>query len=265
MDQQSPPPHQAPPHYLVPPKPSAEYPFAAPLQEPQFQQPYQQPYQAQQPFQQQPYQQGDVPPQFNNSGVYPTPAPEQAYPPYLYPYPTQQGGQSSYTAQQQYQQQAPSQQYSQQQAPGQPMHQIPVQPVQPGAQSPQYPYPLPQGGQAPHNAQQQYQPQGNQNPYLQQPQQWHQDGSQRPLTNSFASYLTLGILAVLFCGGIFAIPSLVYTTMMNTAYKQGNGALYLMHKKTSLVWLIVAFCLGLVANIFLFVSALGDSSLSLYY
>lgn len=76
-----------------------------------------------------------------------------------------------------------------------------------------------------------------------------QGGNRQPLINNYTSYLVLGILEILFCGGLLGIPAIVYAGMMNTAYTQGNGTLYVHYRKVARVWLIVGLVLGLIVNI----------------
>jgi len=178
--------------------------------------------------------------------VYPTPPPDQAdllfgqvYPqPYQPPYPQQTSWQQPYQ---------------------QSDYPIPVQPADPYLQGGQN-SPYQQGNFYPpgagHPYQQQPQPHYQQQPYYQPQQQWQQPPQQMPgqqLTNSFALYLTLSILALLLFSWIFAIPAIVYATRMNTAYKQGNWPKYLKDRKTCRTWLIVSICVGIVALLYLFV------------
>jgi len=147
--------------------------------------------------------------------LYPTPPPEPASP-YAQPY-----------------QQQPYQQPYQQQPP--------VYQQQPDYQQP------------PHYQQQ---PDSQQQPYYQQPY-YQQQGYQAP-REQFASnhtlFLVLSILSVLLCGGVFAIPALVFAIKMNSAHKIGDKMAYDKAKKNSLIWLIVAVCIGLIANIVLITS-----------
>jgi len=164
--------------------------------------------------------------------VYPTPPPEQ-FDPYgqVYPQPYQVPFQQPYQQQTPYQQ---SYQYPYQL----PNYQIPIQPATPSSQ----------GGQYSPDQQQFFQPQ----PYYPPGQQWPSRGYQIPeptFTNNYHTYLVLSILSIIICGGVFAIPALVYANKMNTAFKFGNKEEYLKAKKLSLTWLIVAVCLGIVFSI----------------
>ncbi|MDR1089341.1 MAG: hypothetical protein LBL23_08760 [Coriobacteriales bacterium] len=69
------------------------------------------------------------------------------------------------------------------------------------------------------------------------------------VTNKFSLYFTLSILEILFCGGLIAVVPLVCATKMNSAYRQGNAALYERNRSLTFKWLVAAGCIGLVANI----------------
>jgi len=51
---------------------------------------------------------------------------------------------------------------------------------------------------------------------------------------------------------VFAIPAIVFALKMNTAHKQGKMKKYQKAKKLSLIWLIVAVCLGIISTILYF-------------
>jgi len=222
----------------LPPKPTDElgtavpldqvYPTPLPKQEATsseqfYQQPYQQAYTQQQPYQQQaPYQQ---PYQQQSPYGQPNQQPYQQQSPYGQP------NQQPSPYEQPYQQQSP---YQQPVEP--PSYPIPVQPVDP---------PL-QGGQAEPN---QYQPFYQPQPYHQQQQQWQQPYqlSGQQISNQFALYLVLSILALLFLSWPFAIPAIINATRMNTAFKQGNREGYFKARKQCRIWLIVSLCIGIIA------------------
>lgn len=218
---------------------------------------------------------------------------------YEQPYGQQLYGQKPYEPPQtQYQQPLPPQG-------GQPGYQIPVQPADPSTQplpptpgqQPTQPSMTPPAPtqQPPHTGQQaptsqwqqpvgQYQQPGQSaqpsqptyqqpgasqyNPYQSLQQQAYPVSNQAPEKNKFGLYLTLAILEVLFCGGVFAIPAIVYAAMMNTSYNSGNRFLYQRNRRTCRMWLIIALVIGIIANAlygFILFSDFGSSSYSGYY
>jgi len=126
-----------------------------------------------------------------------------------------------------------------------------------------YEQPLPQPYQQPfpqQTYQQPFPPQPYQGqPYQQQPFQqqpfYQQPGYQMPeqvQSNGFALHLTLAIISFLLCGGLLAVPAAIFAIRMDGTYKRGFWGEYLKARKTCRIWLIVAFSLGLLANIFVF-------------
>lgn len=236
-DQQYPPPTQQPQTFLVPPKPTGQENAPAPT------------YQPNQPYQQ-PQQQGSTSAPIDTNKVYPTPEIRPAEVPLPQYYP--QAGQP-YQQQQGYPQAGQQPAPGQQPVPGQQTYPLPVQPAQPGAQN----QPYPQGGPTPPSQQvgqtssyPTIPPQPYQQPQQQpQQQQWQQGQTQLPASSGFGVTLFLSIVAILFCGGLLAVPALVFAFPMNTAYKQRNVPLYYRYRRNSRIWLIVAVCVGIVVNI----------------
>jgi hypothetical protein len=266
-DQQNPPLNEAPQPNLVPPKPTSfEQPSAQQgYQQAPAQQNYQQPSQPETQLYQQSLQQTQ---QETPSGVvgsdevYPTPPPEQMY------VPEQQYAQQPYQSTQPYP--YPYQQQPYQQGYGQPTYQQPQEQQYQQPYQPQQPY---QQSSQPQQYQQYQQAQPYQQPYPQQYQQPYQmqvpvpgpygqqaqQGMGRMLVaNRFGLYLTFAILEILFCGGLLAIPALVFAVRMNTAYQQGSTALYEQSRSASFKWLIAAGCIGLAVNILYAIFLFGD-------
>jgi len=247
------PPEQTPPANLVPPKPTISDPpivFGSPY-------PTAEQSTAPQAFGQTVSPDGSLS-QVSIDQVYPTPPPEQVPP--VQQFYQQQPPQQYY--QQPYEQglpqqplEQPFQQQPYQQPYQQPPYEQPFQPVPPQAgppnqqlPTPPYEQPFQQAGQPYQQPYQQpFQQAPNQNLPYQQP--WQYGNTPLPQTNNFVLFLILSIISFLFCGGLIAVPAFVSALQMNTAYKQGNGELYLKHKKSSRTWLIIAFCVGAVVNV----------------
>ena len=140
----------------------------------------------------------------------------------------------------------------------QPYVQQPLQQVPPQAQ--QQPYAQPLQPQVPPMQYQQYPQPGAVGMQAGVQYQQYQQGAvgqevlgqaslQQALPNKFGLFLALSILSLVFCGCVFAIPALIYAIKMNTAFKQGDEALYAKRRKACTIWLVVAFLLGLIMNI----------------
>lgn len=87
-------------------------------------------------------------------------------------------------------------------------------------------------------------------------------------SNSFVVYVVLALIEFVLCNALLAIPAIVYSVKMNTAYTAGNLAQYLKYRKTARIWLVITLCVGIVANIIillLFLSSVGSASTGVYY
>ncbi|MDX1944804.1 MAG: CD225/dispanin family protein [Pirellulaceae bacterium] len=62
------------------------------------------------------------------------------------------------------------------------------------------------------------------------------------------NYLVESILSLICCGGLFAIPAIVYAAQVNGKLAAGdyNGAVESSNNAKK--WLIIAVCIGLVCN-----------------
>ncbi len=229
--------------------------------------------------------------QYRADEVYPTPAPEPASVPQYIPQPWQQQPYQQFVPQPYVQVNPYSQPYQPQPYQPQPLYQQqPYQLQEQYQQSVAVPLPQPQPLQAQSQPQLQYQQpasqfqqsyQGGQTTFSQAfapqdassssyggqhayqyaayPPQWQQGANQLLQSNSFILYFVLAILEILFCGGPFAIPALIYAVLMNGAYGRGDGAGYTQMRKATRIWLIVAFCIGVVVYIAYFMITAGES------
>jgi hypothetical protein len=106
----------------------------------------------------------------------------------------------------------------------------------------------PPGGQNPFSDK----PQGPTNPY--QPGQFTdvKSGGSTP-RGPVKNYLVESILLLVCCGGVFAIPAIVYACQVNSKLSVGdyNGAVQASNNAKT--WCLVALCIGLVCNIGSFV------------
>lgn len=96
-------------------------------------------------------------------------------------------------------------------------------------------------------------PQGQPNPYQAGQFGGVNTGGSMP-RGPVKTYLVESILLLLFCGGVFAIPALVYACQVGS--KQSMGDYYGAQRasQSAKTWCIVALCIGLLCNggIFLF-------------
>lgn len=63
------------------------------------------------------------------------------------------------------------------------------------------------------------------------------------------NYLVESILALVCCGGLFAIPAIIYAAQVNGKIAAGdyNGAM--QSSANAKKWLIIAVCIGVVCNL----------------
>lgn len=100
------------------------------------------------------------------------------------------------------------------------------------------------------------------NPY-QSPQAFPQTPARKPIrAGAVKNYMTEAILCLLCCGGVFAIPAIVYAAQVNPKLQAGdyNGAVRASQSAKN--WCIVAVCIGLTcggASILLQIMAAADS------
>jgi len=88
----------------------------------------------------------------------------------------------------------------------------------------------------------------DENPYRS-PQGFPQGQTHKPLRpGTVKNYLTEAILCLLCCGGIFAIPAIVYAAQVNPKLQVGdyNGAVRASEKAK--MWCIIAVCIGLTCG-----------------
>jgi hypothetical protein len=101
----------------------------------------------------------------------------------------------------------------------------------------------PPGGQNPFSDK----PQGPTNPY--QPGQFTGVNSGGPGPRGpVKNYLVESILCLIFCGGLFAIPAIVYACQVNSKLGVGdyNGAV--QASQNAKKWCIIAVCIGVVCG-----------------
>ncbi|HMO14632.1 MAG TPA: CD225/dispanin family protein [Pirellulaceae bacterium] len=63
------------------------------------------------------------------------------------------------------------------------------------------------------------------------------------------SFLIESILLLIFCGGLFAIPAIVFAAQVDSKYNSGDYAGAVAASKNAKIWCIVAFCIGIVCSV----------------
>lgn len=87
-------------------------------------------------------------------------------------------------------------------------------------------------------------PGGPQNPYAQ-PKQNPMGGAKGPKPKN---YLVESIILLICCGGIFAIPAIVFAAQVDSKYNSGDFAGAQKAADNAKLWCIIALCIGLVCN-----------------
>ena len=106
------------------------------------------------------------------------------------------------------------------------------------------PYGNQPGGQNPFSDK----PQGPTNPY--QPGQFTGVNPGGPTPRGpVKNYLVESILLLVFCGGVFAIPALVYACQVNSKQSMGDYYGAVKAANNAKTWCLVALCIGLVCNL----------------
>lgn len=63
------------------------------------------------------------------------------------------------------------------------------------------------------------------------------------------NYLVESILALLCCGGVFAIPAIVYAAQVNGKIAAGDYQGAMESSANAKKWLVIAVCIGVVCNL----------------
>ena len=63
------------------------------------------------------------------------------------------------------------------------------------------------------------------------------------------NYLVESIILLICCGGIFAIPAIVYAAQVDGKYNRGDYHGAVESANNAKKWCIIAFCIGLVCNV----------------
>ena len=87
------------------------------------------------------------------------------------------------------------------------------------------------------------------NPYAQNPYNSPQYGSGPMPPGSVKSYLVESILLLLFCGGIFAIPAIVYAAQVSGKLSMGDYQGAVAASENAKKWCLIALAIGLVCNV----------------
>lgn len=84
------------------------------------------------------------------------------------------------------------------------------------------------------------------NPYAS-PQ--HTSGGSSVRGRNIPNLLPWAIFALVCCGGVFAIPAIIYSAQANSHKDRGDYAAAAKAAASAKTWLIVAFCIGTIANV----------------
>lgn len=90
------------------------------------------------------------------------------------------------------------------------------------------------------------------NPYTT-PQQPGPMGTAKPLGPPPKNYLVESIVLLVCCGGIFAIPAIVYAAQVDGKHKSGDIQGAIQASKNAKMWCIIALCIGVVCTGLVFV------------
>jgi Interferon-induced transmembrane protein len=74
-------------------------------------------------------------------------------------------------------------------------------------------------------------------------------GGGGPPPGPIKNYLVESIISLICCGGLFAIPAIVYAAKVNGLVAQGNYPAAMQASANAKKWLIIAICIGVVCNL----------------
>jgi hypothetical protein len=76
----------------------------------------------------------------------------------------------------------------------------------------------------------------------------HASGPSSTRGRSIPNHLPLAIFALLCCGGVFAVPAIIYAAQANSHKDRGDYVAAAKAASSAQTWLIVAFCIGTIGN-----------------
>ena len=86
-------------------------------------------------------------------------------------------------------------------------------------------------------------------PFGQNPYASPQTPNQGPMPpGTVKNWLVESIIALICCGGLFAIPAIVYAAQVNTKLAAGDYQGAVLSSQNAKKWLIIAVCIGLVCG-----------------
>ena len=95
------------------------------------------------------------------------------------------------------------------------------------------------------------------NPY-QSPQQVRPVQPTGPMPpGTVKSYLTEAILCLICCGGLFAVPAIVFAAQVNSKLSVGDYQGAMESSEKAKTWCIIAVCIGVVVNALIFFQFVG--------